>query len=205
MRFINEKLTREEKIEELRKRFFDGKPYRYLVIENFLDYEIAKRVLSALKKEKFEHKESDLFSLSQTMDFVDVKSNVLREFYELMSCEELGRWLEKIIGIKLKIGKIDMSGSLYESCDYLLCHDDLVGERKIAFVFYLSSLEKGEGGEFVTYESADDVYVRRVGKEAKKVIPKFNSILIFEVSEKSFHSVEEVLKGKRYAIGGWWY
>lgn len=230
MKFINEELIHEGKTEELRARFLSGKPYRYLVIEDFLQMNVVMGVFDALKKERFEHKESDLFSFSQTEDFANVKvldkpctsvrghfdhpkvpnagaglfdieRGVLKEFYEFMKSNEFISWIEKVSGIKLTRGKIDMSGSLYSSCDYLLCHDDLIGKRKIAFVFYLSSLDSEDGGDFVMYDEVDG----KVGKMIKKILPRFNSFLMFEVSEKSFHSVEEVLRGKRYAIGGWFY
>lgn len=39
---------------------------------------------------------------------------------------------------------------------------------------------------------------------SKKYLPRWNSLLLFEVSEISFHEVEENLSKKnRYAIGGW--
>lgn len=41
-------------------------------------------------------------------------------------------------------------------------------------------------------------------KISKKYLPQWNSLLLFEVSEISFHEVEENLSKKnRYAIGGW--
>ena len=43
------------------------------------------------------------------------------------------------------------------------------------------------------------------GEVEKKYYPKWNSLILFEVSARSWHEVEEVIKdGKeRYAIGGW--
>lgn len=201
MEFINSELIIEEKIGELSEQFSQGELYKHLFIENFLDSRVAMRILAALKKEKFERKESDLFSFSQTGNLKYAKNRDLKIFYEFMSSEGLGKWIERISGIKLKIGKIDMFGSLYESCDYLLCHDDLIGERRIAFIYYLSDFADVEGGALIMYDCVDG----DVGEEVKRISPAFNSILMFEVSEKSFHSVEEVIKGERWAIGGWWY
>lgn len=201
MELINKKLLINEKINEFKEKFGNEKPFKHVLIFNFLDRDKAINIFNALKKEKFEHKESDLFSFSQTSDFISIDNEILRESYEFMRSKELGKFIEGVTGVKLQFGRIDMMGSLYKSCDYLLCHDDLLEGRKIAFVYYLSSLRMEDGGALVMYDSVDG----NVGKEAKTIIPKFNSFLIFEVSKKSFHSVEEVIKGKRHAIGGWFY
>lgn len=200
MEIINKELLNDDKIKEMKKEFSFGKPYRHILIEDFLDIDTAMKILTALKKEEFEHKESDLFSLSQTADFFAVKNRVLKKFYEFFQSKEFGKWIEEITGINLKIGKIDMNGSLYESCDYLLCHDDQLEKRKIAFVYYLSDFNEKDGGAFSLFDSENG----KPTEIAKRYSPVFNSFLMFEVSEKSFHEVEEVLSTKkRYAIGGW--
>lgn len=200
MEFINKELLNKEKIEELHEKFNGGLPYKHVFIENFLIEEKTKEILNELKKEKFEYKESDLFSFLQTMDFVNFREGVLKEFYEFFRSEEFKDLIEKISGIKLE-GVIDMSGSLYNSCDYLLCHDDRLEGRKIAFAYYLSKdFGEEDGGAFVMFDSIDG----KVGRIVRKILPVWNSLLIFEVSKKSFHEVEEVLSDKkRYSIGGW--
>ena len=201
MELINKKLLGEEKIKEFRKKFFDGKPFEHLLLRDFLEEKRAKKVLEALKKEKFEHKECDLFSLSQTNDLKYSKNKVLQEFYRLMVSKEFAKWIEEITGISLNREKIDMSGSLYEECDYLLCHDDQLEGRKIAFIYYLSSdFSEKEGGAFVMFDCENG----QAGGIAKRYSPRLNSFLIFIVSDKSFHEVEENMSNKdRYAIGGW--
>lgn len=203
MEFVNSEFVKDLKIEELKKSFSHGKPYKYVFIENFLNEEKANKILEALNKEEFCEKECDLFSLNQTNDFSSIKKGILKDFYESFKCEELGNWVEKISGIKLEIGKIDMSGSLYKEGSYLLCHDDELEGRKIAYVFYLSrDFEKKDGGSFVMLNSLNG----EPTDEAKRYSPKWNSILMFEVSEKSFHEVEENMSKKdRYAIGGWFH
>lgn len=198
MEFINKELLNNKRIKELERRFLEGEPYEHIFIEGFLDRGFARRIFESLKKERFERKESDLFSFSQTNDFAGIEKGILKEFYEFMKSKEFIKWLEKIVGIKLR-GGIDISASLYKRCDYLLCHDDRLKKRKIAFIYYLTNYS--HGGELIMYNS----YGKNVGNEAKRILPKFNSILFFKVSKNSFHSVNEVLKGNRYAIGGWFH
>ncbi|MDO8508903.1 MAG: 2OG-Fe(II) oxygenase family protein [Nanoarchaeota archaeon] len=202
MEFVNLDLINEKKINELKEEFAKNEPYKHLFIKGFLDEGKASEILRELKKEEFEHKESDLFSLNQTEDFKFTKNRILKELYSSLKGKEFFKWLEEISGIKLE-GEIDVSGSLYKNCDYLLCHDDQLESRKIAFVYYLSEgFDEKDGGEFVMFDSEKG----KPWRVAKKYPPLWNSLLIFEVSEKSFHEVgENVGQKDRYAIGGWFH
>ena len=102
--------------------------------------------------------------------------------------------------MKLESEALDLFGSLYEDTDHLLCHDDLLEDRKIAYLFYLSDLEEGDGGALQLYGDNDG----NSSKVEKSYSPKFKGFAMFAVSGKSWHSVEEVVGDKkRYAIGGW--
>ncbi len=201
MKYINENILKD--IEKFKNEFSNGKPFEHVYIENFLNKEYAEKLLSVLKKEEFEEKESDLFHFHQTKDFFNLKKGLLREFYDYVGSSEFIEVIERISGIKLKTEKIDMAGSLYKNMNFLLCHDDELAGRKIAFLFYLSrEFEEKDGGGFVLFDSLNG----KPGKEYKKYPVKWNSFLIFKVSEKSFHEVEEVIGNKeRYAIGGWFH
>ncbi|MEK6760346.1 MAG: 2OG-Fe(II) oxygenase family protein [Nanoarchaeota archaeon] len=175
-----------------------SKPFKTILIENFLDIKDAMKIFSELKKEKFELKESDLFKFKQTKDLQFSKNKILRNFYSFLE-KDFQKNAETFFGKKLS-GKIDFAGTLYEKTDYLLPHDDRLESRKIAYIYYLSSLGKNDGGELVFYSSKNNIPI----KISKRNFPKFNSIILFEVSKKSFHSVSEILKNKkRYSITGW--
>jgi len=94
-----------------------------------------------------------------------------------------------------------MSGSRYDSTDFLLPHDDHLDNRKVAYILYLSKdFTKKDGGAFNLYNSSKNTPTTL----AKSIPPQFNSLLLFEVSKKSFHEVSENLSKKsRYALGGW--
>ena len=89
---------------------------------------------------------------------------------------------------------------MYSDTCYLLCHDDDLEGRKIAFTLYLSNLTQPEGGSLCLFSSKNKFPERII----KKLEPKLNSLVIFEVSKTSFHEVEEVIaKKQRIALGGW--
>jgi|SRR3989338_1055488 len=186
-------------IEDFRKRFIRGKPFRHIVISDFLENNDAKKVAEALKKEKFEEKDSDLFQFRQTGNLKFSRSAKIREFYEFMASDGR-RFVSEISGIKLN-GGVDIAGSLYIDTDYLLCHDDRLQGRKIAYVFYLcKDFIEADGGALAFLEDLNG----KPGKVRGRHFPKWNSLMLFEVSKKSWHEVEEVIgKKKRYALGGW--
>ncbi len=171
------------------------KPFLHFEIENFLEEEFAVNLLKALAKEKYFRKESDLFSFWQTNDLITSKNKIIQKFRSLLLAKDFITQLEKATKIKIKKNTIDLSSSLYQNTDHLLCHDDQLENRKIAFIFYLTTLKKGEGGSLILH-----------GKKTKKIVPKFNKIVLFQVSKKSLHEVEEVLVDKqRISIGGWFH
>lgn len=182
--------------------FAKAEPFPYLEIKNFLSDEKAKNILKALLKEKFYEKESDLFKFLQTDDLNFAKNKCLLEFRNFLCSKEFIDYMGKITNIKLKYGVVDISGSIYRNTDYLLCHDDRLEGRKIAYLFYLSDFTLKEGGSLNLFSSKKGL----PDKVIKKIFPKFNTFVFFEVSDLSFHEVEEVLTDKqRIAIGGWFH
>ncbi|MEK6825899.1 MAG: 2OG-Fe(II) oxygenase family protein [Nanoarchaeota archaeon] len=199
---IPSSLLDRQKIKEMSKIFISAKPFPHLIIKDFLNKEKAKQLFVALKKEPFQKKNSDLFSLSQTLDFASTKNISLQELYKLFTSSEFTKIFSKITNINLK-GKIDMAGSLYEDTDFLLCHDDQLQGRKIAYIYYLSQdFREYDGGALFLLSDKNG----HPDKTIKRYLPEWNSCILFEVSKKSWHEVEEVIsQKKRYAIGGWLY
>lgn len=185
----------------LRASFSRGKPYPHLVLKDFLIPQKADLLLKALKDEEFMHKDSDLFSLSQTVDLSDSSSEILKSFYLFARSKEFAIFMQGLTGLTVKPSALDLAGSLYEPGDYLLCHDDQVEDRKIAYVLYLSkNFTDKDGARFVLFNNSKG----KPTTVAEQYIPEWNSLMLFEVSPLSFHMVEENCSSKnRYAIGGW--
>jgi len=195
--WINKKYLNLNKLGELKKIFLHSNPFSYLELKNFFnDYKLIK-ILKALSKEEFHEREADLFKFMQTEDFKLIKNKTLNDFRKFLLSDEFISLIKFITEFKL-INKIDMSGSLYQNTDYLLCHDDLLEGRKVAYFLYLSSMGDNEGGNLNLFDSEMKVN--------DKITPKFNTFAFFEVSSKSLHELEEVVVDKqRIAISGWFY
>ncbi|PIN89117.1 hypothetical protein COU60_04595 [Candidatus Pacearchaeota archaeon CG10_big_fil_rev_8_21_14_0_10_34_76] len=199
--WINEKYLDEEKLSDLQWKFVEGRPFENIFLDDFLNEEKANILREALLGDEFIHKESDLFSFSQTTDLEKSKSEILKSFYLFVSSREFAEFIKMLTGVHVRAGALDLAGSLYKSGDYLLCHDDKLEDRKVAYILYLSvNFEEEDGGSFVLIENENG----KPSKEGKKIIPRWNRFMVFKVSDVSFHAVEENLSDKeRLAIGGW--
>jgi len=185
-------------IPKLRKKYKSAKPFPHLQIKNFLKEKQLIKVFQALLKEKFTEKQSDLFKFLQTHDFASTENKTLRELRSFLCSEEFISIINQITDLSLKPGVIDLHGTCYRDTDFLLCHEDKLEGRKVAFMLYLSDFKAADGG-------ALELYSKKLNP-VKKYIPKTNTFLFFEISKKTFHQVTEVLKDKqRITIAGWFH
>lgn len=199
--WINPLYSTPEALHTFHTPFKRNTPFPHIVLPNFLLESRAEDLLRALKKEAFTHKESDLFSFNQTADFSSTQSSPLKLFYSLAASPAFAQTMNSLTGLSVLPGAVDLAGSLYEGGDYLLCHDDQVEDRKIAYILYLShDFSERDGARFVLFNNARG----KPTTEARSYLPVWNSLMIFAVNSLSFHAVEENCSSKkRYAIGGW--
>jgi len=193
-KFINTNYL--DNTENLRKQFKNIKPFPHLVLKDFFNREFIKKFKVELKKEIFHRLDSDLYSFSQTDDLVNSKNSVIKDFYNFLTSKEFKDYLFKITNVKAE-GKIDCSGFIYSSTDYLLPHDDRLESRRLAYVLNLSeNFVKSDGGSLDLFDRNNIV---------KSIVPSFNTLTIFRVEiNKTFHQVSEVLTNKeRLSIAGW--
>lgn len=173
---------------------------------SFLNQKQAKKLLKALKQEPFYEKQSDLFQFKQTNDLASTKSSDLKQFRDFLTSLVFIEYIERITHTKLKKNSIDLAGTIYQDTDFLLCHDDKLEGRKIAFIYYLSTIKKQEGGSLNLFASKKQQNKLQPTKIAVKVQPVFNSFVFFKVCPESFHEVEEMIgTKKRYALSGWFH
>ncbi|KAK7913068.1 hypothetical protein WMY93_013279 [Mugilogobius chulae] len=109
-----------------------------------------------------------------------------------------------MIGVELE-STVDISCAKYEYTDVLLCHDDELEGRRVAFILYLvPDWDKSDGGTLDLYKTDCNFQPTEI---SKTIVPSRNTLVIFEVSPVSFHQVSEVLsKDKcRLSLGGWFH
>src|SRR3989338_3681278 len=180
-------------ISTLKTKFHNAKPFLHLELNNFFNSQKIKQIERALKTESFEFKQADLFQFSQTKDLISTNNKVLQEFRAFLISTEFIDFMESITCCKLKQKSIDLAGTLYKDTDFLLCHDDQLEGRKIAYFLYLSTMKKDDGGTLQLYNSIKN----KPTQIQTTITPHFNTFAFFQVSPKSFHSVEEVTSKKQ--------
>lgn len=183
---------------EKKNSFSKNEPFKFVQIPNFLEQDFLQELITQTNEIKFNFLNTDLYQFYQSNNLSELdKFQIL---FKRLKSEEWLTYFSQITGHKLK--NIDMGVTKYQKTNYLLPHDDRLEGRKIAYIFYLNDLKSDEGGELQLFETINNSPTKIV----QNIIPKKNNLLIFEVSKKSFHKVNEVLKEiDRYAISGWFY
>lgn len=160
-------------------------PFPHVVVD---EYEDISELLNAISNEKFEHKKSDLFSLFQSISLKD-------SIYTKEILEKIKTDMQKATGETFS--DIDAHATIYADTDFLLPHDDQLEGRRYAYLLYLTDIKEEQGGALALFDKDCEKVITRVQ-------PKTARLAIFEVSNISYHSVEEVMGDvQRIALGGW--
>ncbi|GFO40769.1 2-oxoglutarate and iron-dependent oxygenase domain-containing 1 [Plakobranchus ocellatus] len=110
-------------------------PFRHCILPNFItNHNYVDDLESALLDLPLRDKNNDLYKFSQSRDLNYSKSSMISSFKSM--CEIVRGFLTTITDIPLN-SKIDLFCSQYKYTDVLLCHDDELEERRIAFIYYL--------------------------------------------------------------------
>lgn len=192
--------------------FVTPSPYPLCVFPNALDEALALQVRHDLLKEPFQRRSNDLYSFWQSSDLKSANiAHSLKAFREAIFSPQMINAVSTIVGIPLDLHHVDLAGQQYKCGDYLLCHDDRLEDRAVAFIFYLvspgdSGWSGDCGGSLDLFPT--DVATGEPGPVAEySFFPKWNHFAFFQVSEHSYHQVAEVLSRDqvRVSITGWFH
>mgnify|MGYP006268006819 FL=1 len=197
-----------ENISTLKKEFANAKPYEHISIPNFLQDKIAKKIEDALFLVDYEEFDTDLYHFFKSKDFKHIQDlpKILQEFHSFIFSQEVIEFFKELTTtpqIKEKQG--DLHSILLQHTHYLLCHDDQVDERIIAFILNLSrDFKEDDGGALEIFGHNSE---KLPTQKENTIIPEFNQLNIFKVSSISFHQISEVesIHKNRLSISGWYY
>ena len=209
-----------------------------------------EKVLDEIKKNsKVKFKESDLFRVYQSIDLGNLRHdendddgngatkkesqykktntklmpNVMK-LRKMLYSPQYRAYMEQLSDLEpgTLTDEIDCAANCHAKGCHLLCHDDVIGTRKISYILYLTDPEPewtdGDGGRLELYDSivleekktilndnninysdkipcGDLATKRRIPGvfPSKTILPRFNSMAYFIVQPGvSFHSVQEV-------------
>lgn len=106
--------------------------------------------------------------------------------------------------------RLDLSAQVYPKGGHLLCHDDVIGTRKISFIYYLTDpdgeWQPSEGGALELYPQVEGA-ARGTPAAAPttEILPLADALVMFLVEPGvSFHAVREVRGSRaRVSLQGW--
>lgn len=185
----------------------------------------------------FTPKETDIYKIHQSGDLANLDGlseeslNLLPSLFQLRNAlysQPFREHLANITGSGALSGrKTDMAINVYTPGCHLLCHDDVIGTRRISYILYLTNPDEPWQAEWggslrlyptVTQTSGDGSVVKLPSPEHEVSIPPaFNQLTFFAVQPgESFHDVEEVHAWQggdeakdnmriRTAISGWYH
>ncbi len=205
-----------------------AKPYPHNVLPDLFERSFLMSVLEELKNNlKAKFKESDLFRVYQSIDFgnLDPSSTELHEsiphvmrLRQSLYSKQWRELVEDFSGLErgTLTNEVDCAINCHDTGCHLLCHDDVIGTRKISFILYLTDPEPvwidEDGGRLELYDHTTEMTNGIENKipgaiPSKTILPTFNSMAYFAVEPGvSFHSVQEVLGQKpRMSLQGWYH
>ena len=197
-----------EDINTFKESFSNAKPYEHISISNFLKEEKAKELEEALFSLNYEEFNTDLYHFFKSKDFKSIEelNPTLQEFYTLVFSKEMIELFQTLTSTSINFNKQgDLHSILLQQTHYLLCHDDQVDERSIAFIFNLSrDFTQQDGGALELFDHNDS---QEPTICSKVIVPSFNQLNVFKVSPVSFHQISEVESAhkNRLSISGWYY
>ncbi|UYV80316.1 hypothetical protein LAZ67_18002376 [Cordylochernes scorpioides] len=136
-------------------------------------------------------------------DLKTINTPYIRAMKKLLYETFLG-WLQQVTGIPLN-STVDMTAARYEYTDTLLCHDDELEGRRIAYIYYMvTPWKENDGGTLDLFNTDAESHPHQV---VKSLVPEHNKLIFFEVSPVSFHQVREVINEDkvRLSVSGWFH
>ncbi|KAH6627984.1 Oxoglutarate and iron-dependent oxygenase degradation C-term-domain-containing protein [Chaetomium tenue] len=220
-------------------QYASSSPYKHGVITGLVDDNLLRNVRSEIKTNvHFTPKETDIYKIHQSGDLANLdgldnealaKLPSLLALRDALYSQTFRDYVSHITNCGPLSGrKTDMAINVYTPGCYLLCHDDVIGSRKVSYILYLTDpdtpWQPEWGGALRLFPVVD-----RKGKDgevaktplpdvAKVIPPAWNQLSFFAVQPgESFHDVEEVYHAAsneeldknggriRMAISGWFH
>ncbi|EED13271.1 oxidoreductase, putative [Talaromyces stipitatus ATCC 10500] len=224
-------------LEKYTKSYAASGPYKHGVISPLIAPDLLRSVRNEIEQNlSFTEKETDIYKIFQSGDLANLdglddaslsRLPSLLQLRDALYSAKFRAYLSSLTGSgELSGKKTDMAINVYTEGCHLLCHDDVIGSRRVSYILYLTDPDtpwQAEwGGALRLYPTTtvkDDN-----GQDIKipspdftlSIPPAFNQLSFFTVQPgESFHDVEEVYhpseqdKGKqkrvRMAISGWFH
>ncbi|KAJ5463737.1 hypothetical protein N7475_008681 [Penicillium sp. IBT 31633x] len=218
-------------------QYATSSPYLHGVIQPLIEPTLLRSVRDEIETQvSFTEKETDIYKIFQSGDLANLdglddsslsKLPSVLKLRDALYSARFREYLSSVTGSgKLSGQKTDMAINVYTEGCHLLCHDDVIGSRRLSYILYLTDPDTPWQAE---WGGALRLYPTTTKKDAKgedvkipspdfslSIPPAFNQLSFFTVQPgESFHDVEEVYhhgegedkskKRVRMAISGWFH
>lgn len=221
------------------EEYAQSEPYKHAVIQDLMDDTLLRNVRNEVRENvHFTPKETDIYKIHQSGDLANLdgldnaalsKLPSLLKLRDALYSPTFRRYVAAITNAgELSGKKTDMAINVYTPGCHLLCHDDVIGSRRVSYILYLTDPDipwQDEWGGALrlfptsTFTGDDGETTKTPSPDYSKVIPPaWNQLSFFAVQPgESFHDVEEVYHAKnkkqldkdggriRMAISGWYH
>ena len=227
-------------LDAYRDSYKSSAPYPHAVVPSLIEDTLLRNVRNEITEHiHFTLKETDIYRIHQSGDLANLTNldaeslkhlpNLVR-LRDALYSPDFRDWVSAVTGAgKVSGQKTDMSVNVYTPGSYLLCHDDVIGSRRVSYILYLTDPDrpwrKQWGGGLRLYPT--ESRRNNVGDEVKvplpehnvNIPPSFGQLSFFAVRPgESYHDVEEVYYATgeeqngaddggriRMAISGWYH
>ncbi|KAI2363545.1 putative component of NuA3 histone acetyltransferase complex, partial [Ophidiomyces ophidiicola] len=226
-------------LNKYKNAYAHSEPYKHGVICPLIAPELLRSVRSEIQEHlSFTEKETDIYKIFQSGDLANLdglddaslsRLPSLLKLRDALYSLSFREYLSEVTGAgKLSGRKTDMAINVYTGGCHLLCHDDVIGTRRVSYILYLTDPDApwkpSYGGALRLFPTTTKTDAN--GDEVKvptpdftlSIPPAFNQLSFFTVQPgESFHDVEEVyhIDGEgseqekkervRMAISGWFH
>lgn len=197
----------------LRVAYEAALPFKHTRLHDIFPVELTRAARAEILTEgtvKWTHRRNDLYTFAQSQS-LSSEAGAVRSGTALAALRDeiyspaFRAWVSAITGIHSLAETVDASIACYRKGDHLLCHDDDLAGRAIAYIVYLTpdSWTPAHGGALALYDCDEANAPTRV---TASLGAHFNSVSLFAVTARSFHAVQEVFSADaRISISGWFH
>ncbi|KAI9694437.1 MAG: hypothetical protein M1822_000053 [Bathelium mastoideum] len=215
-------LFEEKQLQQYESEYSSSEPYKHGVIPSLINPSLLRSVRDEIRTHlSFTPKETDIYRLHQSGDLANLSgldASSLARLPSLLTLRDalyspdFRSWIARVADSGPLSGqKTDMAINVYTPGDHLLCHDDVIGTRRLSYILYLTDPKKPWKAEWggalrlypletrirsrIDHDTAGaDEEIKVPSPEwSKSIPPEFNQLSFFAVQPgESFHDVEEV-------------
>ncbi|GIM01673.1 hypothetical protein Vretimale_6471 [Volvox reticuliferus] len=206
----------------LAEQYQAAEPYKHCVMREIFSADLLRQVRDEIINNiNATYKETDLFKVFQTGDLGNLDSldpeaaeklPGLMKLKKALYSDEFRAFVTAVTGCGDLSPRTDCSCNVYAYGGHLLCHDDVIANRRVSYIIYLTDPDDPwvpeDGGALELYPLVEGQEHTPAPDPTVVHLPSFNTMAMFTVAPgRSFHAVQEVFSADkpRMSISGWYH